>query len=220
MRMMVVLSMAVLAGAPALADGGRGGERRVSRCCVELGIPEVPPGALCVQVHGRHRLRPRPLPLLLVPAEHEGPELGPALRDEKPVPASLSTRVVQGFLRKKLGYKGLTITDDLTMGAVTSLGLTPELFLRAFEAGNDLLLFSQTTPLVEQAFKTIVKAARSSATLRRRVDESVERILALKSRMEFVPLRYRTHLKPRITRQIDKLRKSLEPVKAFAARTF
>src|SRR5437667_1891651 len=29
----------------------------------------------------------------------------PALRDEKPVPASLSTRVVQGFLRKKLGYK-------------------------------------------------------------------------------------------------------------------
>ena len=144
----------------------------------------------------------------------------PALGDEKPVPASLSTRVVQGFLRKKLGYKGLTITDDLTMGAVTTLGLTPELFLRAFEAGNDLLLFSQTTPLVEEAFKTIVKAARSSATLRRRVDDSVERILTLKGKIEFVPLRYRSHLKPRITRQIDKLRKSLEPVKAVAARSF
>src|SRR5262249_21721055 len=77
----------------------------------------------------------------------------PALGDEKPVPASLSTRVVENFLRKKLGYKGLTITDDLTMGAVTTLGLKPELFLRAFEAGNDLLLFSQTTPLVEQAFR-------------------------------------------------------------------
>src|SRR5262249_31186934 len=54
--------------------------------------------------------------------------------DEKPVPASLSPRVIEGFLRKKLGYTGLVVTDDLTMGAVTSIGLTPELFLRAFEA--------------------------------------------------------------------------------------
>jgi beta-N-acetylhexosaminidase len=143
----------------------------------------------------------------------------PALGDEKPIAASLSTRVIEGFLRRKLGYKGLTITDDLTMGAVTSLGLTPELFLRAFEAGNDLLLFSQTTPLAEQAFRTILKAARDSAALRCRVDESVERILALKGRMEFMPLRYRTHLKARITRQIDKLRKSVEPVKALAMRS-
>jgi beta-N-acetylhexosaminidase len=144
----------------------------------------------------------------------------PGLGDEKPVPASLSRRVIQGFLRKKLGYNGLTITDDLTMGAITSIGLTPELFLRAFEAGNDLLLFSQTTPLAEQAFKSIVRSARSSESFRRRLDQSVERILALKSRMEFLPLRYRTHLKARITRQIDKLRKSVEPIKAVALRTF
>ena len=132
----------------------------------------------------------------------------PGLGDEKPVPASLSPKVVEGFLRKKLGYTGLTITDDLTMGAVTGIGLTPELFLRAFEAGNDLLLFSQTTPLVEKAFKTILSAVRGSAVLRRRVDESVDRILTLKGKIEFVPLRYRAHLKARITRQIERLRKS------------
>jgi len=131
------------------------------------------------------------------------------LGDEKPVPASLSSRVVDGFLRKKLGYGGLTITDDLTMGAITSGGLTPEVFLKAFEAGNDLLLFSQTTPLVHQAFRTIAAAGRKSAMLRRRIDESSARILALKARIEFIPLRYRAHLKARITRQIDKLRKSV-----------
>jgi beta-glucosidase-like glycosyl hydrolase len=136
----------------------------------------------------------------------------PGLGDEKPVPASLSSRIIEGFLRKKLGYKGLVITDDLTMGAVTTIGLTPDLFLRAFEAGNDLLLFSQATPLVEQAFKTILRAARGSAALRKRVDESVDRIVALKARLEFVPLRYRTHLQARITRQIEKLRKSVEPL--------
>jgi beta-N-acetylhexosaminidase len=135
-----------------------------------------------------------------------------AFGDEEPLPACLSPRVVEGFLRKKLGYKGLTITDDLTMGAVTSTGLTPETFLQAFEAGNDLLLFSQTTPLAEKAFKTILAAARKSAALRRRVDESVERILARKERIEFVPLRYRAQLKSRISRQIEKLRKSIVEV--------
>ena len=133
----------------------------------------------------------------------------PGLGDEKPIPASISSRVVDGFLRKKLKYSGLTITDDLTMGAVTSFGLTPDLFLRAFEAGNDLLLFSQTTPLVEEGFKTILRAVRKSPALQRRIDESVARISALKAHIEFVPVRYRAHVKARITRQIEKLRSSV-----------
>jgi len=132
----------------------------------------------------------------------------PGLGDEKSTPASLSSRVVNGFLRKKLGYRGVTITDDLTMGAITSVGLTPDTFLGAFEAGNDLLLFSQTTPLLEDAYNRIVTAARKSAAIRRRVDESIARIMSVKDRIEFIPLRYRTHLKARITRQIEKLRKS------------
>jgi hypothetical protein len=37
----------------------------------------------------------------------------------------------------------------------------------------------------------------------------MERILALKGRIEFIPLRYRAHLKTRITKQIEKLRKSV-----------
>jgi beta-N-acetylhexosaminidase len=133
----------------------------------------------------------------------------PGLGDEKPVPASLSSRVVEGFLRKKLGYKGVVITDDLTMGAVTTFGLTPELFLRAFEVGNDVLLFSQSTPLVEDAFKTILKAVRGSAVLRERLDHSIERILDLKGRTDVEPLRYRTHLRARISRQVEKLRHSV-----------
>jgi beta-N-acetylhexosaminidase len=116
---------------------------------------------------------------------------------------------VDGLLRKKLGFQGVIITDDLTMGAITSIGLTPETFLRAFEAGNDLLLFSQSTPLVEQAFRTIVRAARASAVFRSRVDQSVERIAALKSKLQVVPARNRIHARARIVRQIEKLRSSL-----------
>jgi beta-N-acetylhexosaminidase len=133
----------------------------------------------------------------------------PALGDEKPTPASLSARIVDGFLRKKLGFEGVIVTDDLTMGAVTSMGLTPDLFVRAFEAGNDIIVFSQTTPLVEQAFTTILRAARRSPALRQRVDQSVERILKLKSRFRYTPMRYRAQTRARLIRQIDKLQSAL-----------
>jgi len=130
----------------------------------------------------------------------------PGLGDEKPVPASLSLKVADGLLRKKLGFQGVIITADLTMGAISSIGLTPELFVRAFEAGNDMLLFSQTTPLVEKGFKAILSSVRGSEVLRARLDESVSRILTLKSRIKYTPVRYRAHLKTRINRQIEKLR--------------
>jgi beta-N-acetylhexosaminidase len=130
----------------------------------------------------------------------------PGLGDDKPCPASLSPRVVEGFLRNKLGFQGVVITDDLTMGAISSLGLNPEVFLRAFEAGNDMVLFSQTTPLVEDAFRLVVRSARANAALRARIEASLERVMILKSRIQYVPPRYRAHLRSRISRQIEKLR--------------
>jgi len=134
----------------------------------------------------------------------------PALMDERPMPASLSSRIVEGLLRKKFGYEGLILTDDLTMGAVNSIGLTPDLFLRAFEAGNDMLLFSQSTPLVEQAFRTITRAVRQSAALRTRLDQSVERILQLKLKMPLMPVRFRLQMRARILRQIERLTRTRE----------
>src|SRR5438046_7727934 len=63
----------------------------------------------------------------------------PSLGDDKPTPASLSSRVIGGLLRRKLGYKGIAITDDLTMSAVTSPGLTTDSFLRPLQARNGLI---------------------------------------------------------------------------------
>jgi beta-N-acetylhexosaminidase len=133
----------------------------------------------------------------------------PAMGDDRPTPASLSSRVVESYLRKKLGFSGVIITDDLTMGAISSFGLTPEIFLRAFEAGNDMLLFSQTTPLVEEAFKLIVRTVRQSDALRKRLEQSVSRILLLKTKIQYLPLRYRAHVRARINRQIEKLRQEI-----------
>ena len=142
----------------------------------------------------------------------------PGLGDIRPVPASLSKRVVDGLLRKTVGFEGVILTGDLTMGAVTSTGLTPATFLRALDAGNDMFLFSQTTPLLKDAFDHLVSTARSEAKVRQRVDASVERILDRKQRIEFAPLRYRPHMKARLSRQIAKLRDSIATVEKGPAR--
>ena len=142
----------------------------------------------------------------------------PSIGDIRPLPASLSLRVVDGLLRKTVGFEGIVVTDDLTMGAVTSLGLTPKIFLRALEAGNDMFLFSQTTPLLEEAFSFIVEAARADKKLRLRVDASVERIFERKQKIEFVPVRHRPHMKSRLTRQIDKLKQTIPAVEKVRVR--
>ena len=138
------------------------------------------------------------------------PGLGSGLADEKPLPASLSPKVVSGLLRRKFGFEGVIVTDDLTMGAVHSVGLTSDIFLQAFEAGNDMMLFSQSTPLVEHGFQKMVRAARASSALRARVDASVGRILSMKRNISTAPLRYRTQMRTRVLRQIDKLAKALQ----------
>ena len=57
-------------------------------------------------------------------------------------PASLSRQMIGGFLRERLGFDGLVITDDLYMeGALDGDGIL-ETCLKAIRAGNDLLLLS------------------------------------------------------------------------------
>jgi beta-N-acetylhexosaminidase len=65
----------------------------------------------------------------------------PALDRKRP--ASLSRRIIHGILRRRLGYRGVTITDALEAGALTRFGTIPHRAVLAAAAGDDLLLFSQ-----------------------------------------------------------------------------
>jgi beta-N-acetylhexosaminidase len=57
-------------------------------------------------------------------------------------PAGLSTTIVQGELRDRLGFGGVTITDALEAGALDAFGDTGARALQAAQAGMDLLLCS------------------------------------------------------------------------------
>ncbi|MFJ4093825.1 glycoside hydrolase family 3 N-terminal domain-containing protein [Kitasatospora sp. NPDC089913] len=64
----------------------------------------------------------------------------PALDAERP--AGLSGAVVQGELRRRLGFRGVTVTDALEAGALAAFGDTGERAVAAALAGMDLLLCS------------------------------------------------------------------------------
>ncbi|MDR3623818.1 MAG: glycoside hydrolase family 3 N-terminal domain-containing protein [Chlamydiales bacterium] len=65
----------------------------------------------------------------------------PSLDQSSLFPSSLSSNIVDGLLKKQLGFNGLVITDALNMKGVMKYFSPREAALRAFLAGNDLLLF-------------------------------------------------------------------------------
>ncbi len=96
-------------------------------------------------------------------------------------PASLSPAIVGGELRKRLGFAGVAITDDLGMKALSS-SMSPERSaVAALAAGADLLMLTD----MRAAFPVrdaIVAAVRERRLGPGRLDEAVTRILELKRR--------------------------------------
>ncbi|MCI8538636.1 MAG: beta-N-acetylhexosaminidase [Oscillospiraceae bacterium] len=96
------------------------------------------------------------------------------------LPASLSPRVIDGLLRKELGFEGVVCTDDLTMAAVSGRWSMGEAAVLAVEAGCDLLLVCHGGDNLTQARQGLLDAVGSGRVSAERLDESVRRILTLK----------------------------------------
>ena len=101
----------------------------------------------------------------------------PQLEKEKNIPASISYDIVTNLLKNKFRYEGLVITDALNMNAVAKKYPAGELDLRAFKAGNDVLLFSQDVPTGK---KLIKEAIQKGEINEKRLEESVKKILKTK----------------------------------------
>lgn len=101
----------------------------------------------------------------------------PALDTAAHVPTTLSKNTVTGLLKEKLGYNGLIVTDALAMQGVAKYFPAGEADMRAFAAGNDILLFSQDVP---NAIVKIKNAIDSGAIPVSMLETSVKKILAAK----------------------------------------
>jgi beta-glucosidase-like glycosyl hydrolase len=101
----------------------------------------------------------------------------PALENTPHLPTTLSKKVVTGLLKDKMGFDGLVITDALNMQGVTKYYPNGETDLRAFLAGNNILLFSQDVPLATQKIKNAIHKGEASEQM---LEYSVKKILAAK----------------------------------------
>lgn len=122
-------------------------------------------------------------------------------------PASLSKKYIIKNLREKYNYKGLIISDDLKMRAV-KLFFGPFLSIKkAFQAGNDIIIFRFNKLEEKIAIKKINKLVRKNMIEESRIDESVKRILDTKQKYNLSDLEKIevTNIKE-INKQIDEIR--------------
>ncbi|MCS5490366.1 glycoside hydrolase family 3 protein [Algoriphagus limi] len=108
----------------------------------------------------------------------------PALCGGKETPASISREIITDFLKGKMGFKGLVVSDALNMKAVANHFPEPgELEWRAFHAGNDLLCFSDHVK--EGIQKISLKASEEE------VDMVFQKIMDLKKQLgvlDYMPI--------------------------------
>ncbi|MBK6457983.1 MAG: hypothetical protein IPF87_18165 [Gemmatimonadetes bacterium] len=103
----------------------------------------------------------------------------PALEGDSTTPATLAPRIMTGLLRDSLGFRGVAITDALTMDGVGKGYGVAESTVLAIKAGADILL-KPSDPT--GAIDAIVAAVERGELSRERIDASVRRVLELKAR--------------------------------------
>lgn len=112
------------------------------------------------------------------------------------MPATFSSKLVDGILRGQLGYQGVVVTDSLYMDGIKDfLGdqnlytELPKAAVLAVKAGDDLLEGAFDTTSMSAMINALKSAVTSGQISSARIDQSVWRILLLKLRFGLLPLR-------------------------------
>lgn len=124
-------------------------------------------------------------------------------------PASLSRHWITSVLKKRMGFDGLVVSDDMEMGGVLTQAPMEEAAVQAISAGMDLIEVCRDPSLVLRAYEALLAEAERSASFRRRVESASTKIARFKRR-------HLTETVPRSVSaaQVEKLRAE---VKRFAA---
>jgi beta-N-acetylhexosaminidase len=93
-------------------------------------------------------------------------------------PAVLSPAIVQDLLRRRMGFEGVSISDDLQAAAISATYDTPEAAERAAAAGVDLLLFA--TDSAPEAHARLTRALTTAKLDREEARASCVRVVELR----------------------------------------
>jgi beta-N-acetylhexosaminidase len=98
------------------------------------------------------------------------------------LPASLSRHWMTDVLRKKIGYRGLILSDDLEMGGVLSAGPIEEVAVATLRAGADMFLVCHNLELVERAYAAVLREADANRKFAAQIAQVARRVVSFKKR--------------------------------------
>jgi len=96
-------------------------------------------------------------------------------------PASLSRKWITQVLRRKVGYRGLVVSDDLEMGGVLKAGSVENAAVGHIRAGGDLCLICHVEEHVVKSYEALQHAC-ADLNFARRCQESIRRVLTFKKK--------------------------------------
>ena len=96
-------------------------------------------------------------------------------------PATMSEKMITGYLREKLGFDGIVETDAMRMPAIQDRYGTAEASIKAINAGCDLVLLRGNLEHFEEGYFGILDAVKNGTISIETIDKSVERILKHKN---------------------------------------
>lgn len=82
--------------------------------------------------------------------------------DTTKLPASLSDVIINDLLKNDLNYRGLIFTDAMNMGGITKFYKPVDANVKAFKAGNDIILMPSQIPQTIEKIKNEIKAGTIS----------------------------------------------------------
>jgi len=146
-----------------------------------------------------YRALRRESPLILI-----GHAAYPAVTRNR-TPASLSKKWITDILRKKIGYRGLIVSDDLEMGGVLKAAPIEQAAVENIRAGGDLCLICHVEENIIRSYEALVKTAERDPKFARHAKESVARVVAFKKKSK--ELKHRTPAPP--TAKLEKLSRQM-----------
>ena len=102
------------------------------------------------------------------------------------LPASISRFWITDILRKKIGYKGLIVSDDLEMKGVQKAVPIEEAAILAIRAGADLFLVCNNESLVWRTHYAVLREAERDKVFAKLVATAARRVLDFKRRSRAV----------------------------------
>lgn len=104
----------------------------------------------------------------------------PDIKDDDIQPATLSPELIEGLLRKKLGFNGMVLTDASHMVGLTCRMKRSDMLPASIAAGVDMFLFFNE---MDEDFASMMEGYKSGVITEERLSDALHRILALKAHM-------------------------------------